>query len=172
MLAAEEWHRYQEDYVRYGVELKPGEPDVKKEKKTGQKKSSVKISAAEKTLVLSFILAVGLCCIAIIFMQAYTSNISYKIYELNQKIDVVEGDIDNLNVTLQSQNNMSQIEYYATNTLQMVYPEKEQRVSISGLVGSEEVDAYIAALSQSQKGVAVNKNITVAVAARKLLSQA
>ena len=127
---------------------------------------------AEKTLVLSFILAVGLCCIAIIFMQAYTSNISYKIYELNQKIDVVEGDIDNLNVTLQSQNNLSQIEYYATNTLQMVYPEKEQRVSISGLVGSEEVDAYIAALSQSQKGVAVNKNITVAVAARKLLSQA
>lgn len=54
----------------------------------------------------------------------------------------------------------------------MVYPEKEQRVSISGLAGSEEVDAYIAALSQSQKGVAVNKNITVAVAARKLLSQA
>ena len=33
MLAAEEWHRYQEDYVNYGVELKPEEPYVKKEKK-------------------------------------------------------------------------------------------------------------------------------------------
>lgn len=172
MLAAEEWHRYQEDYIRYGVELKPEEPDVKKEKKAGQKKASVKITASEKAVVLSFILAVGLCCIAIIFLQAFTSNISYNIYELNQKIDAIEGDIDNLNVTLQSQNNLSQIEYYATNTLQMVFPEKEQCVSISGLVGSEEVDAYIAALSQSQKGVAVNKNITVAVAARKLLSQA
>ena len=37
MLAAEEWHRYQEDYVRYGVELKPGEPDVKKEKRPDRK---------------------------------------------------------------------------------------------------------------------------------------
>lgn len=172
MLAAEEWHRYQEDYVKYGVELKPEEPVVKKKKNTGQKKASVKISAAEKGLVLSFILAVGICCIAIIFLQAFTSNISYDIYALNQEIDTVEGDIDNLNVTLQSQNNLSQIENYATNTLQMVYPEKEQLVSISGLVGSEEVDAYIAALSQSQKGVAVSKNVTVAVAARKLLSQA
>ncbi len=171
MLAAEEWHRYQEDYVKYGVELKPEEPYVKKEKK-GQSNSSVKISAAEKGMVLSFILSVGVCCIAIILLQAFTSNISYDIYTLNQEIDAVENDIDNLNVTLQSQNNLSQIEYYATNTLQMVYPEKEQLVSVNGLVGSEEVDAYIAALSQSQKGVAVNKNITVAAAARKLLSQA
>ena len=152
MLAAEEWHRYQEDYVRYGVELKPGEPDVKKEKKTGQKKSSVKISAAEKTLVLSFILAVGLCCIAIIFMQAYTSNISYKIYELNQKIDVVEGDIDNLNVTLQSQNNLSQIEYYATNTLQMVYPEKEQRVLSADLREARKLMLIRILLSLSRPG--------------------
>ncbi len=169
MIAAEEWHRYQEDYVKYGVDLEPERP---RSEKKAQRQASVKATATEKAVILMLILAVGICCLAMLFIQAMTSSINYNVYTLNQEIDAIQGDIDNLNVTLQSQNNLSQIEYYATNTLQMVYPEKEQRVSISGLVGSEEVDAYIAALSKSQKGIAVNKNVTVAVAARQLLSQA
>ena len=169
MIAAEEWHRYQEDYMRYGVDLRPETPKPEKKEKA---KPAVKVSASEKAFILMLILAAGICCIVIIFLQALASDINYDIYTINQKIDEVSGDIDNLNVTLQSQNNLSQIEYYAMNDLDMVYPESDQRVSIKDLVGSEEVDVYIAALSESQKGIAVQKNISAAAAARQLLSQA
>lgn len=169
MIAAEEWHRYQEDYVRYGVDLRPEQP---KPKKKAAEKTSLKVSAQEKAMILMLIIAVGICCIAIIFLQAMASGINYKVYTLNQEIAELEGDIDNLNVTLQSQNNLSQIEYYAENTLMMVYPGRDQRVSVENLKGSKEVDAYIASLSESQKGIAVQKNVTAAAAARKLLSQA
>lgn len=169
MIAAEDWHRYQEDYVKYGVDLRPEAP------KTGKKsaeKTSLKVSAQEKAVILMLILAVGICCIAIIFLQAMASGINYKVYTLNQEIAELKGDIDNLNVTLQSQNNLSQIETYAENNLKMVYPAKDQRVAVSEIAGSAEVDAYIASLSESQKGTAVQKNVTAAAAARKLLSQA
>lgn len=170
MITAESWHKYQEDYVKYGVDLRPAETEEKKVKSTA--KPAVTANPGEKLMILFVMAAVGVCCIVMIFLQAYTSDINYNIYTLNQNIAAMENDIDDLNVILQSQNNLSLIEGYATETLGMIYPESDQIVSISGLVGSEEVDTYIASLSQSQKGVAVSKKVTVAVAARQLLSQA
>lgn len=168
MMAADEWRKYQEDYIHYGVDLQPQKTRQKKEKE----KPALKVSAHEKSVILMLILAVGICCIAVICMQACVSEINYNINSLNQEIDGLKGDIDNLNVKLQSQNNLSQIEYYATNNLMMVYPESEQHVDVNALRGTAEVNAYIASLTESQKGIAANNNVSVAAAARQLLSQA
>jgi len=169
MIAAEKWHMYQEDYMHYGVDLTPRMPYV--EKKV-VKKTKIKVSARERSIILMLMAAVGVCAIALIFLQALASDINYSVYSLNQEIREMQGDIDNLNVTLQSQNNLSQIESYASENLHMVYPDKSQRISVDGLVGSAEVNAYIADLSDSQKGIVVSKHVTVADAAKQLLSQA
>jgi cell division protein FtsL len=169
MIAAEEWRKYQESYINYGVDLSPKLPRETKRKK---EKTSLKVTAQEKVMILMFIAAVGVCCIAILLIQACASDINYNVYALNQSINTIEDEIDNLNVTLQSQNNLSQIEDYAANNLKMIYPDKGQRVSVDDLVGSAEVDDYIASLSESQKGMAVSKHATVVTAAKHLLSQA
>jgi cell division protein FtsL len=169
MIAAEEWRKYQESYINYGVDLSP---ELPRERKKAKEKTSLKVTAQEKVMILMLIAAVGVCCIAILLLQACASNINYNVYTLNQNIEDIEDEIDNLNVTLQSQNNLSQIEDYAENNLKMIYPEKDQRVSIDDLVGSAEVDAYIVSLSESQKGMAVSKHATVVTAAKHLLSQA
>ena len=68
-------------------------------------------------------MAIGICCIAVIFMQACASSINYSVYSLNQEISVLEGDIDNLHVQLNSYAALDYVESYATENLGMIYPE-------------------------------------------------
>lgn len=151
MIAADEWHRYQESYVKYGIEL---EPEVERPKRESAKEPAVRVSAKEKGNILLAIIAVGVCCIAVIFMQACASSINYSIYSLNQEISVLEGDIDNLHVQLNSSAGLDYVESYAAENLGMIYPKADQYVYIETMEGSAEVEAYIADLTAQQKGVA------------------
>ena len=168
MIAAEKWHRYQEDYIKYGVNLAP-EREKPERRKT---KPALRVSVQERTLILFTILAIGVCCIVMIFFQACASNINYSVYTLNQEISSLEGDIDNLNVELTGYNNLDDIEYVATTSLGMVYPDNSQHITVNSTAQQGQVDSYIASLTKEQKGIVVQKNATVASAARHLLADA
>ncbi len=90
-------------------------------KKAPAREPAVKISAKEKGRILLAIMAIGICCIAVIFMQACASSINYSVYSLNQEISVLEGDIDNLHVQLNSYAALDYVESYATENLGMIY---------------------------------------------------
>ncbi len=167
MIAAEEWHRYQEDYMRYGVDLTPQKPYVRRKKK--EKASALRATAKEKTTLLVLIAAAGVCCIMIIFFQACASRINYDVYTLNQEINSLSVEIGNLTAEINGFNNLDDIEYRAVNDLFMVYPEHEQYVYVDDLKGSREVENYISSLSASQRGVSVENDATVADAAKHLL---
>lgn len=170
MIAADEWHRYQESYVRYGINL---EPEKEKPKREPEKKPVLRVTAKDKSNILMLIAVIGICCIAIIFMQACASDIDYSINSLNQQIDVLEGDIDNLNVQLNSASGLDYVESYAAEHLGMMYPTHDQYIYVESLQGSAEVEAYIAELTASQKGavvVAAEKNVSTA--AKHLLAGA
>jgi cell division protein FtsL len=167
MIAANEWHKYQENYIKYGIDLTPEAP----RKKKVASKTTIRVSAQERTLILMLIAAVGICCIAMVFLQACASHINYNVYKLNQEIESVSGEIDNLNVELSGYNKLDDIEYAAQNSLGMVHPSQDQYVYVADMTGSKEVDDYIEALSDSQRGMEVKKNATVSVAAKHLLAQ-
>ena len=99
MIAADEWHKYQESYVKYGIDL---EPEKERPKREPVKEPVIRVTAKEKGHILLVIAVIGICCIAVIFLQACASSINYSINSLNQEISVLEGDIDNLHVQLNS----------------------------------------------------------------------
>ena len=162
MIAADEWHKYQESYVKYGIDL---EPEKERPKREPVKEPVIRVTAKEKGHILLVIAVIGICCIAVIFLQACASSINYSINSLNQEISVLEGDIDNLHVQLNSSSGLDYVEEYAETNLGMIYPTSEQYVYTNALVGSAEVESYIAELSLSQEGtaaVAAEKNVSAA----------
>ena len=168
MIAADEWHKYQESYVKYGIDLEPGEERPKREP---SKEPVIRVTAKEKGNILLVIAAIEICCIAIIFMQACASSINYSINTLNQEINVLEGDIDNLNVQLNSCVGLDYVEDYAATQLGMIYPGNDQYIYVKSLEGSAEVEAYIAELTTVQKGItAVSAQRNVTTAAKHLLA--
>ena len=170
MIAADEWHKYQESYVKYGIDLAPETEE--RPKKAPAREPAVKISAKEKGRILLAIMAIGICCIAVIFMQACASSINYSVYSLNQEISVLEGDIDNLHVQLNSYAALDYVENYATENLGMIYPGSDQYVDVAGMEGSAEVEAYIAELTEREKGLPASAGMehSVSGAAKRLLS--
>ncbi|MGI6206346.1 MAG: cell division protein FtsL [Anaerovoracaceae bacterium] len=174
MLAAEEWRKYEEDYLRYGVELEPEpepQPEHEVKKKTRKhNKSSSRIDARGKVVILGLIAIIGLCSLVFICLQAWKSDINYNIYTLTQEEKQLSGDIDNLNVELNSNNQLDTIEQYAQDNLGMTYPTQEQYVYVTDLKGTSEVNDYIASLAESQRGAAIQEDITPAEAASRLLS--
>ena len=83
---------------------------------------------------------------------------------------MLEGDIDNLQVQLNSSSGLDYVEEYAETNLGMIYPTSDQYVYTNTLVGSAEVESYIAELSLSQKGTAAAAEKNVSAAAKHLLA--
>ena len=170
MIAADEWHKYQESYVKYGIDL---ETEKERPKREPVKEPVLRVTAKEKGRILLVIAAIGICCIVIIFLQACASSINYSINTLNQEINVLEGDIDNLHVQLNSASGLDYVEEYATEQLGMIYPDSGQYVYTDELASSSEIDSYIAALTLSQKGTAAAaaaEEKSVSAAAKRLLA--
>lgn len=172
MIAAEEWRKYEENYIRYGLDLQPDINEKREAKKNKiEERTKLKANASDRIAMLLIIFAVAFCMVAIIFFQAYAASIKYNINSLNREIDGLSNDIDNLNVELRSGSSLDSIEYAAINDLGMVYPGTSQTVDVTKLAGSKQVDVYIESLAASQRGFIGNDSITVADAARLLFAQ-
>lgn len=124
MIPAEQWYEYQESYKRYGFDMKPQEVKVNK-----QKQKAV-ISAKDKARLLILILFAGVLCAGIIVSTAYAAKLQYDINSIMNQNDILQGEIDNLNVTLKKENNIATIEEKAINELGMMYPYESQIVHL------------------------------------------
>ncbi len=173
MIAANEWHRFEESYVRYGLDFAP-EPakQVRRERKekTAQKKSSAKFKPRAKMTILLMIFLMGVCGVFLVCLHAYESDINYDIYKLSQQANELNGEIDNLNVDINSYNDLDEIQDYAQDNLGMRYPDQDQYVHIGQLIETPEVDAYIAALAAEQRGIGIQTDYTLSQAAMDLMA--
>ncbi|MCR4600273.1 MAG: cell division protein FtsL [Clostridia bacterium] len=176
MNAAQDWSRYEEEYKRYGLDMRPApsadDPAVKRKKiKKENAKPELRVTTHDRNVMISLVLAIAVCMIAIIFFRAYAANINYKISSLNQQIEALNDDIDNLNVKLKTGSSLDQIEAYAVSNLGMGYPNKDNNVDVTELENTDEVNAYIKSLAASQRGLVVNSEITVSDAAKRLFDR-
>ena len=173
MLVAEEWHKYEESYLKYGVELAPEVTEEELRKRAVQRTENRKrfrVKASERVLVLLLIFAVGICAFTVICLQAWQSDINYNIYKLKQEAANITGQIDNLNVELNKQNQLDSIESYAVQNFALTYPDQDQYVYIVDLKGAGEVNEYIRSLAVEQRGAEVQEDLTPAEAAGRLLA--
>lgn len=166
--SAEAWNSYSYARGRY----KKSEASKKTQtaaKKTKNKKRSLRLSSREKGLVLLTILLAGICCLAVIFMQAYASDINYNVYELKSEITEVEDEIDNLYGKINTGYTLDDVESYATNNLGMYFPTTDKYIYVKNIDNTEDVDKYISELSATQRGTAIVPEVADAAEAGRIL---
>lgn len=127
MMAAEKWYEYQDSYKKYGLDMKPR--TIKKES-IKSKSSSAGINAKDKFRLLVLTVFIGALCVGLIIATAYAANIKYSINTIIKENEVIQGEIENLNVKIESAANIQIIEARAVSELGMQYPAAEQFVFI------------------------------------------
>lgn len=136
MMAAEKWYEYQENYKRYGFDMKP-----KVQRKAIEKikpKTSPAVSAKEKIALFMLTIFIGALGVGLILATAYAANVKYQINGLIKQNAVIEGEIENLNVKIESANRIQHIEYMAINEIGMVYPATDQVIVLDKKMMAED----------------------------------
>lgn len=129
MMAAEKWYEYQDSYKRYGIDMRP--KTVKKEN-IKSRNSNTGINAKDKFRLLLLTALAGVLCIALILTTAYAASVKYHINTMIKENEVIQGEIENLNVKIESASNIQIVEAKAAIELGMIYPTPEQLVYIDG----------------------------------------
>lgn len=142
MLTAEKWYHHQENYVKYGIDMSP--PSERKTVLTKAIKTS--FGAKDKAKLLLLIFMIGALCIAGVVSTAYASQVKYTINALARENAVIQGEIENLDVSIAAANNIKTIEEKATADLGMIYPKYEQMVFIAAK--SEKYNDFASALRE------------------------
>lgn len=125
MMAAEQWYQYQENYKRYGFDMKPR---AEKKERIKPKESALGITAKDKTRLILLTFFIGILCIGLILATAYAASIKFSNNALIKENAVIQGEIENLNVKIESGTNIQILESKAVTELGMVYPNSEQKI--------------------------------------------
>lgn len=170
MLAAKDWQKYEEGYLKYGVNLSSSAKveEMRAERKKKAKSTSIKMRPRGKMIAIILVLFTCLCGITMVWLNAYQSDINYQIYLLSQEARGIEGEISNLKVNLNSENHLDEIKEYASWNLGMTDPGQNQYVYVGDIMNSPEVDGYAEALAAQQRGIAVQKDYTLTEATMDL----
>ena len=125
MIAAEKWYEYQENYQKYGLDMKPKAPRKKpKPQKSG-------ITAKDKTRLLLLTVVAGVLCIGLIITTAFAASIKYETNQIIQQNHELEAEIENLNVEVYSESNIEALEEKAMDKQGRVYPSSKQVVYLT-----------------------------------------
>ena len=125
MIAAEKWYEYQENYQKYGFDMKPKQPRKK------VKKNKNRVTAKDKVRLMALTVVVGVVCIGLIITTAFAASIKYTTNRIIEENNALEAEIENLNVKIYSSNNIEAIEQKAMKELGMTYPSSNQIVYLS-----------------------------------------
>lgn len=144
MLAAEKWYAYQENYQKYGLDMRPEE---KKRIKQRTEKESV-ISVQDKLRLLVLIVVLGALFSCVVAAAAYGAKVQYNINTLQAQCGQVQGEIENLNVKIKSATNIQTIEEKAS-AMGMVYPKLTEYVYIDAKDSEPVPDFALALMEQA-----------------------
>ena len=125
MIEAQKWYEYQENYQKYGFDMKPRRP------RRPKRKPKSTITAKDKMRLLALTVVTGVICIGLIITTAYAASIKYDTNQLIKENNALEAEIENLNVQIYSVNNIEAIEKKATNKLGMKYPSSKKIVYLT-----------------------------------------
>ncbi len=169
MGSAEERVFFQGDYPDY-ERISGAEDKLRQFRLERLKKRLGSFTDAEKSIIIVAIIAVCFFLMVTLVTQVLASGVNTEIYNYNREIDKLTGEIENLNVELNSSKNLSVIESYATEQLSMSYPGKGQLVYVKNLVNKNAIEGYITSLSARERGIAVEYDATCAEAGSSLLA--
>lgn len=86
------------------------------------------MKAYEKRKILFYMFGIGIICIIIVVLTAYSTDLKYDNNILMRENKALKGEVDTLNVRIESANNIEYIEKTASEELGMIYPEEGECV--------------------------------------------
>ena len=125
MMTAEQWYEYQDNYKRYGLDMKPKAVNHAAAERNNE------ITIKEKIVMISFILLIGALCGLLIVSAAYSAGVKYDINNIIRENEQTVGEIENLKVTVKNTTNIRAVEEKAKNELGMIYPSSENFVFLT-----------------------------------------
>lgn len=81
------------------------------------------MKACNKRKIIFNVLAVGILCIIMVVLTAYSAELKCDNNGLISENEALQGEIDTLKIKIKSANNIEHIEAFASEKLGMVYPE-------------------------------------------------
>lgn len=143
MVTANQWVSQQEVYNDYEAKKAP--------KKTRESRKKAAMSAKDRGRVLLLLLIAGFIGLMVIVASAYGASVNYSNNNLKSQNTTLQGEVDSIDVKIQSANNIAAIEEKATKQLSMVYPEGEHFVEIQkSAAQTEETAKNFASLLREQ----------------------
>lgn len=119
-------YEYQKAYQTKGIDFDVHASNGKFNRKKAH------MTAKDKKKVILLLIVAGMVCIGIIIAGAYAASINYTNNQLRNDNAALQGEVESLQIEMQSANNIATIESKATKELGMVYPEGSQLVVLSG----------------------------------------
>jgi len=143
MIAAEQWYQHQENYQKYGFDMKPR---TERKKPQPQKRT---FTDKDRIRMLVLVAAMGVLFVGMIITTAFAATIQYNTNRIIQENHVIQTEIENLEVKIHAATNVETIETKAA-AQGMVYPAAGQVVHLSA--ASEVPDGF----AQMMKNQAYN----------------
>ncbi len=109
------------------------------------------LTARDRQHLLMMLVVAGLLGIIIIITTAFSATINYKNNQLQNDITVLEGEVEALEIEIQSANNIAAIEQKASKDLGMKYAEGNSYVVLSS-EGNSKNDNFAAKLKNNAYG--------------------
>ncbi len=94
------------------------------------KRKAKGLAAGDKKMIILAVLLAGLIGIMVIISAAYSATINYQNNQLKREVSALEGEVESLEIEIQSANNIAAIENSASSRLGMVYADGDKCVSI------------------------------------------
>lgn len=128
MVAAEKWYEYEDNYRRYGLDMRA--PQTRPTRTKAKPKKHVLI-AKDRRRLLAYVIVLATVCIGMVISGAYAATLKCNINKLIASNAEIEKDIETLNVEIKTANNISTIEAKAIGELGMIYPSAAEIVYVT-----------------------------------------
>ena len=134
MIAAEQWYEFQEQYQKYGLDMKPQESREHRERR---RQAARKAGVADlgilkdRRLILMGLAAIAMTMILLSVMTAYAASIKYEIGVTEAENRALWDDIKHLQSSQTTMNGVGYVEERAAQELKMKAAKTEQIVYVS-----------------------------------------
>ena len=138
MIAPEQWYEYQQQYQKYGIDMKP-QPESREVRKQRRKAEQESVFArlrlvattSDRKVMLSLVIVGAIVLIMAVVMSSYAAKLTYDINRMQVENDALIGEIEDLDVKMMGSTNISYIEETARKDLGMKTAGTENCVFIS-----------------------------------------
>lgn len=108
-------------------------PDVNINKEEKRKKQEQAYQAAVLRALIVAVIAIGVLLVGIVVVNAQAAKLQYSINQLRTENNNLQAEIDMLNIKLDDSSNINQLETYATEKLDMYYPQGSECIHLSSV---------------------------------------